>query len=487
MTLRKALAWSVSGQFSAAAITFGGSVVVARLLSPRDLGVYAVAAAIITVINTTAAFGVSTYVIRAKELLPTTLSSAFTLNGILASAVALLIFGVSVAQRDLFRADAIARVLAPLALVPLIAIFEFRPSVMLQRDMNFRMLGLISGGKALCANVFVIALALDGFSYMSLAYGSLASSLFSAAAACLVGRRHIGFALSLAEARQMTGFGIKMMSVGGINTLAARLSDIILGNLLGLAALGLYSRASNLSSQIFDNVYGAITRVLFVQLSAEYRGRGVLRDVFLRGFEMITALIWPMQIGLAVLAGPAISILYGQKWLSAALPLSLLMCAQFVVVCFGMNWELFVLRNETSRMARFELARAVVGVGAFSIGCLVSISCAAVGRVAESLFGLALFLPHMTRIAGTEPGELTRIYLRSAALTCVAVAPSVLLMIESGWSPRTPPLAIAGTILLGIALWASLLWVQDHPVLAEIKLLARKARSRMPGAASNAA
>ena len=60
----------------------------------------------------------------------------------------------------------------------------------------------------------------------------------------------------------------------------------------------------------------------------------------------------------------AILLLYGEQWLAAALPLSALMVAQFIGVAFGMNWELFVLRGETGRQARYEVARLVLGVPA---------------------------------------------------------------------------------------------------------------------------
>ena len=54
---------------------------------------------------------------------------------------------------------------------------------------------------------------------------------------------------------------------------------------------------------------------------------------------MITALMWPALIGLAILSGPVVLLLYGAKWLPAALPLSALLVAQFIGVSFGMNWE----------------------------------------------------------------------------------------------------------------------------------------------------
>ena len=218
--------------------------------------------------------------------------------------------------------------------------------------------------------------------------------------------------------------------------------------------------------------------MLFVQLSADFRERGTLRDVFLRGIENIIALLWPALVGLAVLSGPVIYRLYGERWLGAALPLSLLMIAQVIVLCFGMNWELFVLRDETARQARFEAIRAVVNVVTFTIGCYFSISAAAVGRIAEAAFGFALYSPHMNRMTETQPGELGRIYGRGAALALAAALPSFLLMSATGWSHRTSPALIAGAICVGILLWLALLSWQRHPLAGELRTIGRKLLSR---------
>jgi O-antigen/teichoic acid export membrane protein len=189
---------------------------------------------------------------------------------------------------------------------------------------------------------------------------------------------------------------------------------------------------------------------------------------------MITGLLWPIMIGLAVLARPAIYILYGEKWLPSALPLSLLMIAQFVVLCFGMNWELFVLRDETARQTRFEFIRAFVGIVTFSAGCFFNIAAAAVGRIAEAIFGFMLYRSHVRRLAETQPGELRRIYFNSLLLTVAAVMPSMFLMIYSGWSHLTPPWLIAAAILAGAGLWIVVLVRLKHPLWAEIKLAANR-------------
>lgn len=480
MSVRRSLAWAFSGQFAALVVGFLGSIVVARLLSPREMGVYAIAMAAQGIVGIFVNFGVGAYVVRDPDLRPETLDAAFTVNALLAVGLSVILFALSFAGGWLLGAPEAGRVLRVSALGPLIGVAGFRPSAMLQREMRFKATSLIDTGGVLLTALGTVAFALAGQSYMSPAYSGLLSGVACVLAYSVVGRRHHGFRLSLAGWRPITTFGVRMVSVSGVAVLAMRLSDLVLGRVVGTAALGLYGRASGLSNLIFTNIYGTATRVVFVQLSRDYRETGELKTTFLRGLQLITAFMWPLLAGLAVLARPMIYILYGEKWLAAATPLSLLLIAQFLALCFGMNWELFVLRDETARQTRFEVIRSVVALGIFSLGCLVSLTAAAAGRIAESAIGLLLYYPHVRRLAQTDRGEIPAVFAQSAMLTVAAVAPALLLMIGMGWSERAPAAALAGVVGLGVALWTAVLFALRHPLSDEIILAWRRVAGRPP-------
>lgn len=478
MSVRKSVFWAFIGQFVSFATALGSSIIVAHLLTPREMGIFAVAFATLGVLQMIAAFDMATYVVREKELRAQTLDSAFTVNAVLNIGLAVATYILSFAGAAFLHEPAVADALQLLALGPLIAMFEFRPSAMLQRAMQFKRISAITTGKTVAGAVVTVSAAWTGHSYMSLAYGNLAYAAFGVIAFNLLGRQHVSIRLSSADWRAMGTFGIRMMSISGLANLVVRLSDIVLGRMLGLAALGLYSRATSISNLIFQNIYGTATKVVFVQLARDYRERGVLRDTFLRGIQMITAVMWPLLIGLAVLAKPVILVMFGAQWLPAAVPMALLMLAQFVILCFGMNWELFVLRDETALQTRYEAIRAVISLVLFVIGCAISIEAAAASRVAEALVGLALYLPHMNRMAGTTTADLAKVYGQSAILTVAGVLPSALLMAAHRWSAETSLTLIGMNVAIGILLWLVTLSVLRHPLFEEIVGAAKRFTGR---------
>lgn len=478
MRARSAFAWSVVGQVLSFLVNFVGSVVVARLLSPAEMGIYVIGVAAIGLISGFTTLGIGAYVIREPELTKEVLDSAFTLNGLLAIGLALAVAGVSQISGWALGSHEAGRVLLLLAITPVFGAFTFRPATLMQRAMNFKAISLINTIAMATSTAVTIAAAWRGASYMAPAWGSLALSAATLVGYLIVGRVYIGFSVGLAHARAIVTFGLRMVTISGAATMSARIADISLGRLLGLPALGLYARASSLSGQIFDNIYGTATRVVFVHLSERFRATGQLADSFLRSFRMITAVMWPLLLGIAVLSPVVIQTIYGAKWLPAAPVLSILMLAQIIALFFGMNWELFVIRDETALQTRMELYRNALGLAVFTIGCLVSLTGAAVGRLCDNLLGLAMYRSHVARLSGIAPGALTAAYKEGMGLALATVAPPALLMAIERWSPTTPlPLVIAATALGG-TIWVGGLFLVRHPLTEEVAV-ARRALGRM--------
>lgn len=473
MSVRRSLAWAFSGQIIAFVVQFAGSVAIARLLSPGEIGIYAIAMAALGLIQVFTTFGIAAYIVREVELAPETLDAAFTVNAVLAVGLTLALTGLSFAAGPVLGDARAGSVLRIVAASNLFGILSFRPAAMLQRDMEFKLLSIITMMSGIVQTLGTVLFAALGASYRSPAYASFLAAATSTTLTLLLGRRHISFRPARTGWRPITSFGLQMMSVSGVATITGKLSDLILGRVLGVAALGLYARASNLSNMIFDNLYGTATRVIFVQLSKDYRDGGAWRITYLRGFAMITAFMWPLLTGLAVLSRPAVLLLYGTRWLPAAWPLSALMIAQVIGVGFGMNWELFVLRGETGRQARYEVTRLVLGVPLFALGCLFGILTAALAKIVDATIGWVVYYPHVQRLAETRSSDIPMVYRDSGALTLVAVLPSLMLMITYGWSPQVPLALVGGAVMLGVTLWfALILWLR-HPLRDEMVLLAR--------------
>lgn len=473
MSVRTSLVWTYGAHLLVFAVTFGSAIIISRLLTPYELGVFGVGIAISGILGTISLFGIANYLIRDHELSAQTVATGFTVNAILSLAMGTVLWLLGTVAQPLFSDPAIPQVLRVLALVPTIGIFEFLPATLLAREMQFGRTSLIQLGKATVNATAAIGFAYVGWSYLSPAIGAVAGAVFGALGYSIVGRKHVSASLSLKGGGAFAVFAIQMISAGGVSILAARLAELIVAHLLGLSALGLYTRASGLAAMVWEGAYGLSTRVIYVQMAAELRERGSLKETFLRATKLLSAIMWPIMGGIAVLSGPIIHILYGPRWEGAALPLAILMAGQFIAIGFAMNWELCVLTNRTAWQARTEAVRAILGLLAFAVGAMFGLSLAAVGRVVDALIGYLIYRPKMAELSGTTRGDVRQAYRGSSLLTAAAIGPVVGLMALSGWSHSTSVERLMAAVAAGIMLWILVLYLTKHPLLHEARLLIR--------------
>lgn len=481
MSVRKSVFWSFGGQALSSILAFATSVALARLLTPREFGIYAIAIAAQGMLQVFATFSVGAYVTRHDAPDETVLAGAFTVNALISIALSLAMLGLSFLAAPLLGAAEAGNVLRLLALTPIIGIFTFRPAAMLQREMAFQSVSIILLANVVVTSMVTLIGAWAGASYASAAFGLVAGALFQAVTYSLVAPRHVSLRISLVNWSEITKFGLNIVSVSGVSLLMARLSEIVLGRTLGLATLGLYGRAAGIANIVAENIYGTATKISYVKLAQDAREHGDLRPTFLRSLNLILGLLWPMQIGLAVLSGPAVRLLYGPNWMGAALPLALLMIAQCVTLTIGMNWELFALRNEMFRQTRLEITRASIGFVIFVTAVQFGLLLAAASRIVEALFSIFIYRGHVPRLARTEPGEMAQTWLSNAVLTIAAATPSLILMTLSGWSSLVPLWQIALAVAIGVGLWLIALARLDHPLWQEMGIAWKKLRRQRTG------
>ena len=473
VSMRRSILWMGLSQGGMFVIQFGGSVVMARLLTPYEMGVYAVAAAATGVLTALRVFGLGAFLIREPDLTSQVKAAAFTVNALLSLAVAAGVVALSDLGATMLGEPGVRSVMMLLALTPVLVIFEMLPSSLLERDGAFMPLAAGNLAKVAVATGTTIGFALQGASYMSIAYGTLAGSLFGMAYANVVGWRHASVRLSLHDWRRIVRFGLQMLTVTGVRSISLRLSDILLGRFIGLSALGLYSRASGLHSLLWDNLHQVVARVVFVGFS-EHRRRGLpLHDTYLRAVAMMTALLWPAFAGLGILAGPVILTVYGPEWTGAALPLSLLAVSGIVMVANTMAAELYIVSGETGRQVPYELKRAGTGLILFVLGCMGGLVWAAASRIGEAAFGVLFSQRDILRMTGGRMAEYGPIFGQSALLTMAACGPSAVVMAVHGWSVHAPLLPITAAIAIGVAAWAITLWLLRHPLYHEANTVVR--------------
>ncbi len=453
MTLKKAVFWSYFGQFGSVLILFALSIIIARILTPYEVGIYAVGAAIAAIMTAISTVGLISYVVRDNDNQPN-IATAFTLNLLGSLLLAAILFLAGIIGPQLGMDTSLGWVLGILALRPILAILEFLPAARLQRNMQFKILGLATLGSSIVNLIITTIFSLKGYGPVSIAVGITAGTVAQLAIYSLSVPSFFSFRLSLTGWKAITRFGLEIITISGISTITKRVCELIIGAFIGTNALGIFTRATNIADTLFNGIYGAGTKVVFANLCHEKRERHSVTVPFLTSFELLLSIFWPVVAGIAVLSNPIILLLYGEIWLPAAPVLSILMIGQMIALTFALNWELFVISEKTAKQVQFEIIRSIVSLAAFAAGSYFGLVGAASGRFLDALVGMLLYIPAYQLLVPVSKHILFRIYFRCAMATVVAIIPAFGVMFLFGWNANTPWIYIGISIFFGIIFWA---------------------------------
>ena len=476
MTLRRSLAWTTGGQIVLFAAQMAAQVVVARHLSPYLVGISAIAFSICDMLNLMQTFGLRNFLVREAAVPLPVVRTVFGVNLVVALATAGVLAGLALIGGAVWGEARVGVVLGILAVAPVVMAFELVPGAMMQREMAFGAIAAINGLRAVVSAGVTVALVLGGGSYASMGWGALAGMVAGALATMWAGRRYLVWRPSLAAWRQVARFGLHMAGIGGASNLAQKAVDLIIGRVLGLAALGLFSRASALNNVVWGNIHVVFTRVVFAAMAEERRQTGSIRAIYLRTVDLVTACLWPAFAGLAVLSGPVVRWLYGPGWDAAGPVLALMAVAAIGLSAVTMAWEVFVVCGATGTQVRIEAWRAGLLPVMTVAGAMLGLRGAAAARVVDAAVAVALYRGAMGRLTETRLGEVAAIWARNAVLAGVAVAPAVCVMAWARWAPGVALAPVAGAVLAGVGLWGlAARWL--NPALAgEIGWLVARVR-----------
>lgn len=477
MALKKSLAWMGGAQVLSGLVQFASSVVLARLLTPYETGIYAIALATVGFLGIIQTLGLQALIVREEVLTPEISATAFTVNAAIAGLLSLAILGAAVAGAALFGDPGVGRVLTALAATPLVGIFVFLPASQLERAGRFKAIALIGTMTGIVSAAATMSFAFAGWSYMSIAYGQWVGILSYALLIFWIGRTHLSLRLSLSEWRRVSRFGLQMLAVSGVTAASSRLSDLVLGRVLGLAALGFFARASGMNNLIWGNIHLVIGRVLLVDFADLHRRKVSLRDRYIRTVEISTAVLWPAFAGLAVLSHHIINLIYGNVWVPAANLLILIAIGSIIQVSITMTWELFAATGRLEAQTRIEVVRAALSISLFAGACFISLEAAAATRVIDAIVAVFLYRPHISRMTDTESRDFRSAYLRSALLTILAVGPACVAVVNAPAGEYLSPLLVGLSMASGGLAWATGLLVMKHPIATEL-LATAKARLR---------
>ena len=474
---RRALSFMFGQRFVTLVFNFGSTIILARLLTPTEIGIFSVAAGLLALANMLRDFGVSEFLVQEPLLDKAMVRTVFTMNLAIAWFLGVLVFASSHAIGDFYADPAIGRVLKVMSIPFFLLPFGTTTNALLKREMEFGKLAMIHTGGSIARSLVKVLLALSGFSYMSLAWGSVAGVLLTVVGFIVWGWRYRVTGLSFAHWRRVLHFGSNRTISDVAAQLGSQSPNLIIGKMLGMDGAGLYSRGYGLVSMFRTNFNSAIETVAFPAFAREHRDYARAPQLFLKALVYVTGISWPFFAAGVILAHPIINIMFGDQW-DAAVPLTRWLCGAAMVgtliyQCNGFLVALGRVRTVTRVEVQYQLARVGITVAAAFYG----LEAVAAVQVLVYAFAVVLYYGQMRVYEVLAMRTVIRALAPSAVVTLATCVVPVAVVLTPNFLARHMFAAFAVAFIGGCAGWLLAIVFTRHPLWDELK----RVISRFPG------
>lgn len=296
----------------------------ARLLTPDDFGLVAIAGVFTGLAAVVGEWGLGAAIIQRKEVDQARLSTSFWFSfGSGGVWSVLLLWGADWIGRAMGQ-EALAPVVRVLAVGCVIGALGTVHRALLNKHLHFKRMAL-SEVMGVCAwGITALWMAWRGWGVWSLVVGELARGGVSTVAVWTFARWWPSWVMAWRGFRSLFSFGAQLTGGSLVNYGATNIDYFFIGKFLGSEALGYYSLAYRLTTYPQVRLSTVIARVVFPVLARVNEEDELLRRGYLSAVGTIALLVFPLIAGLFVLAGDLVKVLWGTPWEAAVLPLKIL-------------------------------------------------------------------------------------------------------------------------------------------------------------------
>jgi O-antigen/teichoic acid export membrane protein len=362
-------AWSALDIILRQGLQFFVSVVLARLLTPADFGLIALLTFFTSLSVTFVQGGLSLALVQRQGTTLDEETAVFWCNLV----ASLVLGGIFIAIAPLLASFYGAPVLQPLMFVAaaqvVLSALAAVQTALLTRELRFDQLTKTGILSSVFSGAVGVGMAFWGWGVWALAAQLISASAATAAALWWVSAWRPAARVRMSAVRSLARFGAHISLSSVLEVVYSNGFLLVIGKLYGLRDLGIWSRATGVSSlptSIIAQIIGRTALPLFASRASDPEAlrRGMRMAL---GLAMLISL--PIMVGLCVLSQEVILALFGEKWIDAAPLMAVTALSGMLIPLQTLNLNLLLALGDSRRYLRIEIQKKVYGIIIVGAGC----------------------------------------------------------------------------------------------------------------------
>lgn len=469
----------MTGRYLNTALQFISVMILSRLLTPEEFGIYAVGLVFVNIAQTIRNAGIGVYIQQEKGLDKNKVGSALTISLGVGWSLGVVVWLCAPVLASYLQKPETAEVTRVVALN-----FFFFPlgcfaPALLKREMSFGTLLKIQLAQTFVGASSAVVFALLDFGYMSMAWSSVANTLTGVVLSQLNLPKKFRTFPKLQNLGNVVRFGKYVVGSNLLKELDAAILDTFTAKYLGVSQVGYLSRARGYQQIFTKTLEQGAAPVVEANLARQYRKDAELEDSFVTSYAYISCIGWLGLGYLALMSDNLIYVLYGDQW-GAAAPYATALC---FLGCFTLISRYVRSTMQFTGQVRTEF-RTVLVVSVIRAALVVllignGILSVLLGfALLHSLECIALFSILIRRF-GFDAGNILHISIRNLAMTGSALSLACYYKFADLQIQEKAFINVLTTGLFAVIVWVTLAFLLSHPVSKEIKLVIKKAKKTL--------
>lgn len=311
------LLWRFLERCGAQGVTFLVTIVLAGLLAPEVYGLMALVTVFTAILQVFVDSGMGNALIQKKDADDLDFSSVFFFNLVMCIALYILLFFCSPLIATFYHNPELTSVIRVLGITLLISGVKNVQQAYVSRKLQFKRFFFATLGGTIGAALIGITLAYMGFGIWALVSQNLFNTMIDTVILWFTVRWRPKLLFSFERLKGLLRYGWKLLVSSLLHTFYLNLRTLIIGKLYMPADLAYYEKGQSFPTLIVSNINASIDSVLLPTMSGVQDSRESVKAITRRAIVTSSYLMWPMMVGLAVVAKPLVVLLLTEKWLEA--------------------------------------------------------------------------------------------------------------------------------------------------------------------------
>ncbi len=309
------LLWKFLEKTVGQVVTFIVSIILARLLAPEEYGLIAMVSVFIEIANVFVSTGLSTSLIQKKDADELDFNSNFYLNMALSLFLYFLLYIFAPAIAKFYKNEQLINILRVLGLRILFSAYCSIQQAYISKHMLFKKTAIVTTAITIFSAIAGIFMAYSGFGVWALVTQQLSMTVLQVIFLSFWIKWYPHFLFSWKRTKEMLSYSRDILIANILDTFSIQLRNMVIGKYYENTDLAYYNRGDTYPRMLLSSINNTMHVVLFAAYTNIQENTELMKHILRNALKHSVFIIFPIMMGLGLIAEPLITIMLTPKWL----------------------------------------------------------------------------------------------------------------------------------------------------------------------------